>query len=482
MQFNSYEFILFFLPITVIGYFVLNRLNTIWGKIVIIIASIVFYSFGRVNMLIYLGVSLLINYFAACLIGRRESLKKLFLTIPIVVNIGLLLYFKYLNFGIENINNIFNKNIPTQNIVLPLGISFYTFQQIAYLVVVHQRKIEKNNLIDYLTYILYFPKLVMGPITDPVDFFKQLNSAELKKPNLINITIGIKLFSLGLIKKALLADTFAKAVSWGFNNIDTMTAMDGVLLVLFYTFEIYFDFSGYSDMAVGISKMFNIDLPMNFDSPYKALSIRDFWKRWHISLTKFLTTYIYIPLGGSRKGKCFTYINTMIVFLVSGLWHGANWTFVLWGILHGIFSCIDRIFDKKEEKIFTPVRWLGTFFVVSVLWLLFSSESISQWLQILSKIVRLENTTVSKGMIDVFNLPEFIFIYDIFRLNTLSVAIRGFSMLLFTLVASYICFVPQNNYRNKDTLNVGLLVIASISFVWGILCLGSESTFLYFGF
>lgn len=483
MQFNSYEFILYFLPITVTLYFVANKIKPVIGKLVIIIASIVFYSLGRVNMLIYLGISMLVNYSSALVIKKCKTRNRIILALPIIVNVGLLLYFKYLNFAIINIKSFFGKEYELQKIILPLGISFYTFQQIAYIVTTERGELENNNIIDYLAYILYFPKLVMGPIIDPVDYISQLNQNERKKADLTNITIGIKIFSFGLIKKVLLANTFSKAVSWAYKNIDTATAMDCILLVLFYTFEIYFDFSGYSDMAVGVSSMFNIDLPMNFDSPYKAVSIRDFWKRWHMSLTRFLTKYIYIPLGGSRKGIVFTYLNTLIVFLVSGLWHGANWTFILWGLLHGLLSCFDRVIDKIEEKVFLPIiRCFCTFGAVSVLWLLFSAESVKQWKMILSKILCMQNTAVSDGMIDSFNLVENQFIYNILGLNHLPENIRGFNMIIFILAACFICFIPENNYKRKDQMNIGSLLLASFSFVWGILCLGAESKFLYFGF
>jgi D-alanyl-lipoteichoic acid acyltransferase DltB (MBOAT superfamily) len=223
-------------------------------------------------------------------------------------------------------------------------------------------------------------------------------------------------------------------------------------------------------MAVGVSSMLNIDLPMNFDSPYKAVSIRDFWKRWHISLTKFLTKYIYIPLGGSKKGIIFTNINTLIVFLISGLWHGANWTFILWGLLHGIFSCIDRMFDKIEEKVFMPIRWLITFMVVSVLWLLFSAQTIEQWRTVLLKILLLQNTNASDDMISTFNLVENQFIYNMLGLHSFPTDVRGFNMLIFILVACIVCFVPENNYRKKDSFSIGSLLLASFAFVWGILC------------
>lgn len=482
MQFNSYGFIFCFLPITVLFYFLANRIKPVLGKIVLVIASILFYSWGRTNMLLYLGISIFVSYGAVLLIKRWNIKNRFIRLLPVIGNVGLLLYFKYSGFVINNVNLFTGKEIKIQEIILPLGISFYTFQQIAYIVAVEKSELENTNILDYLAYILYFPKLVMGPIIEPVDYISQINQENRKKVNVTNITVGIKLFSLGLIKKVLLADTFAGAVSWTYTNMDSATSMECILLILFYTFEIYFDFCGYSDMAVGISSMLNIDLPMNFDSPYKALSIRDFWKRWHVSLTGFLTKYIYIPLGGSRKGKIYTYLNTLIVFGISGLWHGANWTFILWGILHGVLSCFDRIFDKFEKKVFIPVRWMLTFGTVSVLWLLFSAETVGQWKTILLRILLMQDTGVSDGLIDTFNVVESRFIYNIFGLNYLSSNVRGFNMLIFIAISCFICFVPENNYRKKDTLNAGSLCLAAGAFIWGILCLGAESTFVYFGF
>lgn len=482
MQFNSYSFILLFLPLMVLFYFVFNKIKPVLGKVVIIISSIIFYALGREEMLIYLGISVAINYVFALIISKCKVNRRIIVSIPVIINVGLLLYFKYLNFAITNINAFCGDRLEVQDIILPLGISFYTFQQIAYIIAMKRGELENSNIIDYLAYILYFPKLVMGPIIDPVDFITQLNESERKSININNIAIGVKIFSLGLLKKVLLADTFAKAVSWAYANMEVATAMDCILLILFYSFEIYFDFSGYSDMAVGISSMLNIDLPMNFDSPYKAISIRDFWKRWHISLTKFLTKYVYIPLGGSRKGIVFTYINTIIVFLISGIWHGANWTFILWGLLHGLLSGFDRLFEKIENRVFLPIRWVCTFGIVSVLWLLFSSPSVTQWKDILCKILFMQDTNVSSGMIACFDLVEKQFIYNVLGLNILPSNVRGFNMLIFIVVALFICFVPENNYRNKEKLSIGSLLIASFAFVWGILCLGAESTFVYFGF
>lgn len=365
---------------------------------------------------------------------------------------------------------------------MPVGISFFTFQQIAYLVSVYRKELSSVNLLDYLVYITYFPKLLMGPLMEPVDFLQKFHDPDRKKINWDHLACGIKIFSFGLFKKVMLADTFAKAVAWGYGNLEAATAMDWLLVMLFYTFEIYFDFSGYSDMAVGVSEMLNIRLPINFDSPYQALSIRDFWKRWHISLTKFFTKYVYIPLGGSRKGKLFTYLNTMIIFIISGIWHGANWTFLLWGVLHGLLMVFDRIFERAEQKIFEPLRWGVTFFVVNVLWLLFRSDSISQWKQILKTIAHLSSTAISDGLLSTFVLPESTFLTDMLHLGVLVNGIRGFWMLVFAGGALLLCLVPENNYKKLEQNSAVTMVLAAVAFVWSFICLSAESVFVYFNF
>ena len=483
MQFNSYIFICLFLPAIISLYFIGNKINNLLGKNILLIGSVIYYAYSNQSTLIIMGISLAINYLFAYAIKKKQKWSKLFLFVPVTINICLLLYFKYTNFAITNINAWFEKEIPLKELILPVGISFFTFQQIAYVVAIFKNEIVGLNPIDYLVYILYFPKILMGPLADPVDFISQLNNNDLKKIDWNNVSYGLKIFSYGLFKKLLLADTFAKAVTWGYANVDAATAMDWLLIMLFYTFEIYFDFSGYSDMAVGASIMLNITLPINFDSPYKAVSIRDFWKRWHISLTKFFTKYIYIPLGGSRKGTFFTYLNTMIVFVVSGIWHGANWTFVLWGVLHGIFSLIDRIIEKLNIKIFEPFRWLMTFSIVNVLWLLFRSDSVKQWKHVLGLIKGMGSTAVSDGLIKVFTIQEASFLCDYSsKINEWSNYIRGFWMLGFIGLAGAVCFLPENNYKTLKKNNFLTMVFAAIAFVWSFICLGSESVFVYFNF
>ena len=407
--------------------------------------------------------------------------KKAFLAIDIVINVALLLYFKYSNFFITNVNQLLDKDYQLKELILPLGISFFSFQQIMYVVNIYKENIHLN-FVDYLLYILYFPKILMGPLADPADIIQKFNDKDLKRVNWENVTESLKIFSFGLFKKLVIADTFAKGVAWGYSNIDGSTSMDWILITLFYTFQIYFDFSGYCDMAVGVSRLLNIDLPINFDSPYKALSIRDFWKRWHMTLTGFLTKYVYIPLGGSKRGRARTYINTMIVFIVSGIWHGANWTFILWGILHGAFSIFDRLFDKVQSRLSEVVRWFSTFTVVNLLWLLFRSESITQWLELLKKIFTFQDMSVSDNLIGQFKIPETSFLFDILHLENIDTAVRGLPMLIFIVFSMAICLIPENNYRSIKKNNVVIMAIAAVAFVWGILCLGGESVFVYFNF
>ena len=486
MQFNSFLFILAFLPIFLITYYVGNRCNKKCGRWFIIVAGLVFYYFAGIESFKMFLTSAVVNFVLALILKKIHKGTKTLLIIIIAANVGLLLYYKYVGFVITAtpVDPVTNTAAITvvQDFVMPLGISFFTFQQIMYVVGIFRGEIEKVDILDYAAYITFFPKLIMGPMVEPVDLLAQINNPELKKINFDNIACGLKLFSFGLFKKLVIADTFTRGVEWGFANIEAATAADMILTMLFYTFEIYFDFSGYTDMATGISKMINIDLPINFDSPYKATSIRDFWKRWHISLTKFFTKYIYFPLGGSRKGKIRTYVNIMIVFLVSGLWHGANFTFILWGAIHGFLQVFERLFDKYFSKLSEVVRWMYTFGAVNVLWLLFRSESITQWRIILYKILTFQNTAISDGMIGSFVLPETPLIFRLLHLTETDGLVRGFSLLIFTVAAFIICLVPENNYKSQAKRNVINMIMAAAAFVWGFLCLSSESVFVYFNF
>lgn len=484
MQFNSYIYVLCFLPVVIVLYFLLNKLGKTMGKFILLMASLIFYTNFDMATAKVILISLIVNLLFAKVIEKSgtKQLQRTGMLLPVIINVSLLLYFKYTDFAITNVNTFLGKEYALKELVLPVGISFFTFQQIAYVVSVYKGEVPKVNVLDYLVYILYFPKILMGPLIPPIDFIDQLNDSERKKIDWDNVCRGIKIFSFGLFKKMMIADIFAKAVLWGYINYDVATSMDWILIMLFYTFQIYFDFSGYSDMAIGSSLMLNIALPINFDSPYKAVSIRDFWKRWHISLTGFFTRYIYIPLGGSRKGKLFTYVNIFIVFLISGIWHGANWTFILWGIIYGVLMIFDRVLERYEEKVFYPVRWGITFSVVNILWLLFRSDSIVQWKGILKKILLFQNTNFSDELADTFILPESPFIKNMLHIGKYSDGIRGFWMFLFLISAFGICLIPDNNYRNLKKISFVSILFAGIAFAWAVICMGEESVFVYFNF
>ena len=303
MQFNSYVFILLFLPICIGGYFSIAYFSKRRGDIFLLCSSIVFGAFLNIEGFLTLLACTIINWGEIRVLHciKCAKIKKWILSIGIIFNIMILFWFKYFNFFVKILNDFFNQDFLLRDILLPIGISFIVFQQIAYLVDTYKRKTEDYTFIEYLLYIFYFPKLLSGPIVFSGSFMEQLKNQNRNILNFSNISNGLNLFIIGLAKKILVADVLAKVTTWGMINSDKATSADWIIIVLAYTFQIYFDFSGYTDMAIGVSSMLNIKIPDNFNAPYRALSIPDFWKRWHITLTDFLREYVYFPLGGSKK-------------------------------------------------------------------------------------------------------------------------------------------------------------------------------------
>lgn len=489
MFFHSFTFILLFLPLTWIAYFVANRWKDAAGKLVLITASLIFYLEAGWFSWLLLLISVFANYAIAKRFlnpNNRSSIstrhKRLCLALPIVLNLTLLYYFKYLTFTSEILSSLLSVEWHWSAPLLPLGISFFTFQQIAFLVSFSQGKLGSVGMLDYLTYILYFPKLLMGPLAEPESFFSQLHDASRKRLQWDSLARGCQSFAYGLFQKLVLADSFASAVQWGFQNPSLPTAMDWILIMLFYTLQIYFDFAGYTDMARGVSCMFNLDLPSNFHLPYRALSVQDFWKRWHQSLTQFFRQYVYIPLGGNRKGPVRTACHILIIFLISGFWHGANWTFLLWGLIYGLLMVWDRFESPFLTRVFPPVRWILTFVCIQLLWLLFRSDSISQWYQILKTLSGLQNLNVSSGLFQSLSLPEADLLYRLPVLHKLSVHIRGLWTAVFTLFALGLCLLPNESEDSLHPVTPHSLFLSILAFVWAFLCLGRESVFVYFNF
>lgn len=377
MLFCSYIFVLLFLPLSAAGYFLFNKLGRIYGRLFLLLCSLFFYGyFNPVYLLLLLG-SLCFNYCIGSLLWKKQS--RLLLFIGITVNIILLGYCKYYDFFVSNINALFNTDFTLKHLLLPLGISFFTFQQISYLCDVFNRELaEKYSPLTYSLFVTFFPQLVAGPIVLANEMMPQFSCSENARFNSVNASCGIFVFSLGLAKKMLLADVFAPMADAAF-ALAAPGFADSLTGVLAYALQIYFDFSGYCDMAIGIGLIYNIKLPVNFSSPYRAANIQDFWRTWHVTLGRFLSQFIYIPLGGSKKGKVRTYFNLAVTFLVSGLWHGASWMMILWGALHGAAIVIHRIWSR-ELKLKMPrmAAVILTFVFVCFAWIFFRAANLGE--------------------------------------------------------------------------------------------------------
>ena len=457
MLFPSFTFILAFLPVTAILYFLLGKYSRNAARIWLLAASFVFYSwFNHTYFLILLG-SILGNYLFASVLWKHRS--KITLIIGIVLNILLLGYFKYCDFFIENINAALDLSIPFQKIILPLGISFFTFQQISFLHSVYSRSLkERYSFLTYATFVSFFPQLIAGPIVLPDEMMPQFDKPDSLKVNAQNISTGLFVFALGLSKKILLADFFAETADAGFAAGANGALLDSWLTALAYTFQIYFDFSGYCDMAIGIALIFNIRLPENFNSPYRSGNIAEFWRKWHITLGRFLMTYIYFPIGGSKAGKFRTCCNLMITFLISGLWHGASWLFVLWGAVHGIALVIQRVWSKMLNLTMPAVCGkMLTFLFVCLAWILF----------------RAENMTQAKALYRAMFAPE----------KWIAQLPDGKTIILFIAGIIIVAFFPTASSRAdhfKPTLVNALIAIALI--VTSMFFFVKTSPFIYFNF
>ncbi|MFY4861150.1 MBOAT family O-acyltransferase, partial [Aliarcobacter butzleri] len=395
MLFNSYEFIFIFLPVMFVVYFYLNSKRLILGaKIWLVVGSLFFYSYWNVIYLPLILLSIFVNYGVGLSLVNHEKIRissKTILSFGIVFNLGLLGYFKYTDFFLDNFNGIFGTNIPLPHIILPLGISFFTFTQIAFLVDAYKQEAKEYSLINYMLFVTYFPHLLAGPILHHKEMMPQFASKYNWVKNYRNIALGLFIFSIGLFKKVVIADTFAVWANAGFDTATTLNLIEAWATSLSYTFQLYFDFSGYTDMAIGISLMFNIKLPINFNSPYKALSIQDFWRRWHMTLSRFLRDYLYIPLGGNRKGNIRTYVNLVTTFLLGGLWHGAGWTFIIWGLLHGIALAIHRFWQSLGFRMNKILAWFITFNFINITWIFFRAKDFESAMKVLGSMFSFDN-------------------------------------------------------------------------------------------
>jgi len=416
MLFNSYEFLLGFLPVVLIVYFVLARGRSFAAAIgFLACASLFFYGWWNPRYVALLAGSVVFNYAIGRGLARRASAPLLWL--GIAGDLLVLGTFKYDDFFAANLNAVAHLSLPLPHLVLPLGISFFTFTQIAYLVDVYRGHAREYRFANYALFVTFFPHLLAGPVLHHAEVMPQFARRETFRPSAENLAVGLTIFAIGLFKKVILADgvgEFAVPVFDGARNGATLTLLSAWGGVLAYTFQLYFDFSGYSDMAIGLARLFGIVFPANFNSPYKAASIVDFWRRWHMTLSRFLRDYLYIPLGGGRHGPARRHVNLMITMLLGGLWHGAVWTFVIWGGLHGIYLVVNHAWRGARARGLVGVRvppalalWLGrllTFLAVVVAWVFFRAESLSAAKAIFAGMAGLNGVTKADPY--YFGMPE----------------------------------------------------------------------------
>ena len=503
MLFNSYIFIFIFLPAVLLGWYGLNRCRQYkLANLFLAGMSLWFYGYFNVYYLAIILSSICLNYILSFLLTlvpadspRSRPLYRIGLWTGVFLNLGILFYFKYYDFFIENINYAFHTDYTLKHILLPLGISFFTFQQLSFVIDRCLGKSEHYSFLNYITFVTFFPQLIAGPIVLYKEMIPQFEDISRRRFDFSSFSRGICLFVLGLSKKVLLADTFALVVNYGFAQTFSLDSVSTVAVILSYTFELYFDFSGYSDMATGLGKMFNIELPVNFNAPYRSCSIKEFWQRWHITLSRFFITYVYIPLGGSRKGRARMLLNTFLVFLLSGLWHGAAWTYVAWGAMQGLLVVWDNLgiigISGREEK--RPARfhipeWLGwifTFTLFNMSLFFFRSQSMDGAIQLFRNLF--SGTFNGKvyeiaAQLDLSELYVVRQVLDMAAPGLVNYMYLAFLLLLLVL-SFFLVFGPTAYERTmRGELTSGRCWMICILLVWCIISLSQVSTFLYFNF
>lgn len=487
MLFNSYIFIFLFFPLVLLGYYGLNHAGRYKAALIFLtLMSFWFYGYQNIYYLPILIFSILFNYAITSAMSRFSAAKwrRLCLYAGFAFNIGILFYFKYYDFFLRNLNMVFKTELPLLHLLLPLGISFYTFQQLSYVIDSYRGECEGYGFVEYAAYVSYFPQLIAGPIVYHSELIPQFRDIARKKPDFHNMSKGLYAFSLGLAKKVLLADTFSRMVNAGYDNISSLNTSSALLVMLGYSLQIYFDFSGYCDMAYGIGYLMNIRLPRNFNSPYRSQSVSEFWDRWHMTLTRFFTRYVYIPLGGNRKGQARTYLNVMAVFLVSGLWHGANWTFILWGVLHGAVTVGERMAGKLRLRLPQLVRVIFTFTFVTFAWSLFRADSLTDACLLWKQLFTGGFGPVYEPVTAAFQeTVEMSFLYHA-GLGAYMTRFPWLLPALFTAACLGCCFYLPNTQDKTERLKLTVpkMLVVVLLMLWSILSLSEISEFLYFNF
>ena len=467
MLFNSFLFLFIFLPsVTFIYFKLLGNKQSLLAIIFLISASLFYYAWYKVEYLPLLIGSCVFNYLIGSLVSvttDRKFLSKILMFFGVLCNVALLGYFKYTDFFIVNINGWFNTDYAMMGLALPLAISYFTFQQIAYLVDSYRGETQEYDFVNYLAFITFFPQLLMGPIMHHKEIIPQFKSAAAQRVYWDNISAGVFIFSIGLAKKTLLADPLSDFAEAGFSDPESLGQLAAWFASLSYVLAYYFDLSGYADMAIGIGRMFNIVIPINFNSPYKSRNFADYWRRWHMTLSRFLSDYVYKSLGPKDRSFAAMMLGIMITFLVSGIWHGAGWTFLVWGGINGVLVCLAHCMKKLNWSFNFYIAWLGTFICIVVTRVLFVSDSFENaW-------------TVTSSLFDIYT-----FNFEILK------EVEGRKQAVYLLLGMYICFFRVNSIamledfkRDRKTLfYTAFLLGAGISTFMS----PDKKDFLYFQF
>ena len=469
MLFSSMTFVFIFLPIVLLLYLITKKEL---HNPILLAASIIFYAWGEPKYLSIMLLTIIINYFGAILIEDKPKYKKLSLILTIVLNLGFLVYFKYFNFLISNINDLFHSHIGMLNLIMPIGISFYTFQAMSYIIDTYKGEVKaQRDIYKLALYICLFPQLIAGPIIKYHDISEQIESREV---NFDKVNLGVKRFIIGLSKKMLIANTMGLLADKIFlqnpHNFSHTVAWLGSIA---YTFQIYFDFSGYSDMAIGLGLIFGFKFMENFNYPYISKSLTEFWHRWHISLSTWFKRYVYIPIGGNKHGKKQTIRNLLIVFLLTGIWHGAQWTFIVWGLWHGLFIIIEKIFNIKEFEsrphclIINILMHTYCLLVVIIGWVIFRAEDLKYAYDYI------------RNMFGIIHLHEYEFVYALHHYFD--------KLTVITFIAAILCIIPifknitetKNKYL-RIAINAWLLLLFFLSTI--TIASNTYNPFIYFRF
>ena len=472
MIFSSYAFILGFFPVTLAGYYILQRFAPSWAaRLWLVAASLVFYGLGDAQYVAVLLFTAIFSYFVGEGLRRAEGKRLLsagLLILGLAENLGLLFYFKYTNFFLENVNAIFGTEYPMVQRILPLGISFYTFQIISYLVNTWRGETEKENILNYMVFVTFFPQLIVGPVMQYEDMTEQLRRPDVHKVNTDNIVRGILLFSIGCAKKILLADPLIAHAQNFYNVMGTGNIFEAWGGVLAYTFAYYFDFSGYVDMALGLGLFFNIELPINFDSPYKATDFADFWRRWNMTISRFFNDYVFRGLFRFGDGRVKLVFATMVTFLASGLWHGAGWHFIAWGAFNGVMVSIANLMAVEDKRLPKALGWVSTFFLMLLSRVLFDSNDMTQALAVYRCLFDIPAAIAAEGTVWSMAL-EWLSTYT---LEAVLIA-----------VGAVICFAcPNSNQIARSRLRWYHPVLSGVLLACSLLCMTQVSQFLYFQF